>query len=103
MPHRFNHNHIIIREEHDIPNWILDESSRFTHKLARTFFLEPGVPCGWGKFIWFSSILLSKTLVLWKFFMGDFLHINIFNIKVCLYVLCVRFVESMRNLFSIYF
>jgi len=35
--------------------------------------------------------------------MGDFLHINIFIIKVCIYVLCVRSVKSMRNLFDIYF
>ena len=54
-------NHITVREEQDIPNWILDESSRFTLKSAMIFFLEPGVPCGWGKFIWFSSISPSKT------------------------------------------
>ena len=59
-------NHIMVKEEQDIPNWILDESGRFTLKSARTFFLEPGVPCGWGKFIWSSSIPPSKTLVLWK-------------------------------------
>jgi len=52
------------REEHDIPNWILDESGHFTLKSARTFFLEPGVPCDWGKFIWSSSIMPSKVLVL---------------------------------------
>jgi len=34
------------------------------------FFLEPGVPCGWDKFIWSSSIPPSKTLVLWKVFHG---------------------------------
>ena len=49
MPLFFNH--IMIREEQDIPNWILNESGRFTLKSARTFFLEPGVPGGWGKFI----------------------------------------------------
>ena len=32
-------NHIMVREEHDIPNWILDEFGRFTLKSARTFFL----------------------------------------------------------------
>ncbi|XP_068466565.1 uncharacterized protein [Phaseolus vulgaris] len=48
-----------------------DESGRFTLKLVRTFFLELGVPCGWGKFIWFSSISPSKTLVLWKKFHGQ--------------------------------
>ena len=42
MPHLFSH--IIVRVEHDNPNWILDESSRFTLKSARTWFLEPGVP-----------------------------------------------------------
>jgi len=62
MPHFFNH--IMVREEQDIPNWILDESSRFSLKSAETFFLEPRVPCGWGKFIWSSSIPPSKTLVL---------------------------------------
>jgi len=56
-------NHIMVREEQDIPNWILDESGRFALKSTRTFFLELGVPCGWGKFIWYSSIPPSKTLV----------------------------------------
>jgi len=37
------------------------------NRLGR-FFLEAGVSYGWGKFIWSSSILPSKTLVLWKFF-----------------------------------
>jgi len=68
MPHFFNH--IMVREEQDIPNWILDEFGCFTLKSARTFFLELGVPCGWGKFIWFSSISPSKTLVLKKVFHG---------------------------------
>jgi len=61
MPHFFNH--IMVREEQDIPNWILYESCCFTLKSARTFFLELEVPCGWGKFIWSSSIPPSKTLV----------------------------------------
>jgi len=38
-----------VRAEHDIPIGILDESGHFTLKLARTFFLKPKVPCGWGK------------------------------------------------------
>ena len=42
----------------------LDEFDHLTLKSGRTFFLEPRVPCGWGKFIWSSSILPSKTLVL---------------------------------------
>ena len=35
--------------------------------------------------------------------MGGFLRINIFKIKVCIYVLCVSFVKNMKNLFNIYF
>ena len=35
--------------------------------------------------------------------MDGFLQICIFIIKVCIYVLCVRFVKSTRNLFNIYF
>jgi len=36
-PHFFNH--IMVRERQDIPNWILDESSCFTLKSARTFLV----------------------------------------------------------------
>jgi len=57
-------NHIMVREEQDIPNLILDGSGYFTLKSAITFFLEPGVPCGWDNFIWFSYITPSNTLVL---------------------------------------
>ena len=53
-------NHIMVREEQDIPNWIPYESGCFTLKSARTFFLELGVPYGWGKFIWSSSNPPSK-------------------------------------------
>ena len=35
--------------------------------------------------------------------MGDFLQINIFSIKVCIYVICVRFVKNTMNLFNVYF
>jgi len=45
MPLFFNHN--MVREEQDIPNWILDEFGRFTLKSVRTFFLEPGVSYDW--------------------------------------------------------
>jgi len=38
MPNFFNH--IMVREEHDIPNWILDEFGPLTLKLARTFFFN---------------------------------------------------------------
>jgi len=68
MPHLFSH--IMVRAEQDIPNWILDESGRLTLKSPRTFLLDPGVYCGWGKFIWSSYISPSKTLVLWKNFHG---------------------------------
>jgi len=53
-------NHIMVREEKNIPNWIFDESGHFTLKSAKTFFLELGVPCGWGKFIW--SFQNSSTM-----------------------------------------
>jgi len=63
MPHYY-FKHTMVRDEQDISNWILDESGRLTLKSVRTFILEPGVPCGWGKFIWSSSIPASKTMVL---------------------------------------
>jgi len=56
--------HIMLSAEWDIPNWILDEFGCFTLKSAKTFFLDPGVPCGWGKFIWSSYLSPSKTFVL---------------------------------------
>jgi len=37
MPSFFNH--IMVREEQDIPNWILDESGRFTLKSTRIFLI----------------------------------------------------------------
>jgi len=37
MPPLFRH--IMVRVEQDIPNWILDDSGRFTLKSARTFSL----------------------------------------------------------------
>jgi len=46
---------------------------------------------------------LPKLYYSGKFFMDNFLQTNIFRIKVCIYVLCVRFVKNMRNLFNIYF
>jgi len=36
-------NHIMVREEQNISNWILDESGCFTLRSTRTFFLESGV------------------------------------------------------------
>ena len=54
----------MVRVEHDIGNWILDETGHFTLKSARTFFLDPRVSCGWSKFIWSSYLPPSKTFVL---------------------------------------
>jgi len=84
MPHFFNN--IMAREEQDLPNWVLDESGCFTLKSARTFFLEPGVPYGLGKFIWSSYILSSKTLVLSKVFHGwlpTYQHIQNKGFHIC--------------------
>ena len=101
MPHFFNH--IMIREEQDIPNWILNESGRFTLKSVRTFFLEPGVPGGWGKFIWSSSIPPSKTLVLWKNFHGRLRtdqHIQNKGLHICsMCSLCEKQEEYIQHLF----
>jgi len=46
---------------------------------------------------------LPKLLSFGKFFTSGFLHISIFKIKVCIFVLCVRFVKNTRILFNIYF
>ena len=46
---------------------------------------------------------LPKLLSFRKFFTDGFLQISVFKIKVCIFVLCVRFVKSTRNLFNIYF
>jgi len=101
IPHLFNH--IIIWEEQDIPNWILDESGRFTLKSAKTFFLEPRVPCGCGKFIWSSSIMPSKTVVLWKFFHGRLptdQHIQYKGLHICsMCMLCGKHEEYVQHLF----
>ena len=95
----------MVREEQNIPNWILDESSCFTLKSTRTFFLEPGVPSGWGKFIWSSSILSSKTLVLWKVFHGQLptdQHIQNKGLHICsMCTLCEKHGESIQHLLSL--
>ena len=101
MPHYFKH--ITVREEQDIPNWILDESGRFSLKSDKTFFLEPGVPCGWGKFIWSSSIPPSKTLILWKIFHGRLptdQHIHNKGLHICsMCTLCEKREKSIQHLF----
>jgi len=93
----------MVSEERDLPNWILDESGRFTPKLAKTFFLKPGVPCGWGKFIWSSYILPSKTLILWKVFHGWFpidQHIQNKGLHICsMCTRCEKHEESIQHLF----
>ena len=101
MPHLFSH--IMVRTEHDIPNWILDESGHFTLKSARTFFLKPGVPRGWGKFIWSSFIPPTKSLVLWKVFHGRLpidQHIQNKGLYICsMCTLCEKHEESIPHLF----
>ena len=71
-------------------------------KSARSFFLDLGDPCGWGKFIWSSSIPPSKTL-LWKVFhrrLPTDQHIQHRGLHICsMCTLC----EKHENLFSIYF
>ena len=52
------------------------------------FFLEPGVPYGWGKYIWSSSIHPSKTQVLWKVFYGWLptdQHIQNKGLHICMF------------------
>jgi len=101
MPHLFSH--IMVRTEHDIPNWILVEFGRFTLKSTRTFLLDPEVPYGWGKFIWSSYIPPSKTLVLWKVFQGRLptdQHIQNKGIHICsVCTLCEKHEESIQHLF----
>jgi len=101
MPHLFSH--IMVRADQDVPNWILDESGRFTLKSTMTFFLEPRVPCGWGKFIWSSDIPPSKTLVLWKVFHGRLptdQHIQNKGLHICsMCTLCEKHEESIHHLF----
>ena len=93
----------MVKEEQDIPNWILDKSGRFTLKSTMTFFLEPGVPCGWGKFIWSSSISPSKTIVLWKVFHGRLpmdQHIQNKGLHICsMCTLCEKHEKSIQHLF----
>jgi len=88
----------MVRAEQDILNWILVEYGRFTLKPARTFFLDPGVPCGWGKFIWTSYLLPSKTLVLWKVFnwrLPTDKHIQNKGLHICsMCTLCEKHEES---------
>ena len=95
--------HIMVGAEQDIPKWILDESGRLTLKSARTFFLDPGVSCGWGKFIWSSYILPSKTLVLWKVFHGRLptdQHIQNKGLYICsMCTLCEKHEDSIQHLF----
>jgi len=93
----------MVGAEQDIPKWILDESGRLTLKSARTFFLDPGVSCGWGKFIWSSYILPSKTLVLWKVFHGRLptdQHIQNKGLYICsMCTLCEKHEDSIQHLF----
>jgi len=101
MPHLFSH--IMVRVEQNIPNWILDESGHFILKSARTFFLDPGVSYGWGKFIWSSYLPPSKAFVLWKVFHGRFPtdhHIQNKGLHIfSMCTLCEKHEESIQHLF----
>jgi len=94
---------IIIRQEEDTPNWTLKDSGNFTLKSTRKFFMDPEVPCGWGKIIWSKYIPPSKTLVLWKLFHGwlptdqHIQHIGLHICSIC--TLCEKLEESIQHLF----
>jgi len=100
MPNLFSH--VMVMAEQDIPNWILDESGRFTLKSAMTFFWIQEFPVVGVNLFGLHIFRLRKLLSFGKFFMGSFLQINIFKIKVCIFVICVHFVKSTRNLFNTY-
>jgi len=72
-------------------------------KSARTFFLEPGVPYGWGKFIWSSDIPPSKTFVLCKVFHRRLpidQHIQNKGLHFCsMCTLCEKHEEFINHLF----
>jgi len=94
----------MVTEAQDIPNWILDEFGSFTLKSARTFFLEPGVSYGWGKFIWSSYIPHSKTLVLWKVVHGRLStdqHIQCKGLDIC--SMCTLYEKHKEFFQHIYF
>ena len=65
--------------------------------------MEPRVPCGWGKFLWFSSIPPSKTLVLWKAFHGRLptnQHIQNKGLHICfMCMLCEKHGKYIQHLF----
>jgi len=81
----------------------LNEFGRFTLKLARTFFLDPKAPYGWGKFIWSSYLPPSKTLVIWKVFHGQLptdQHIQNKGLHICsMCTFCEKHEESIQHLF----
>jgi len=100
IPHLFSH--IMVMAYQDFSNWILYESGRFTLKSARTFILEPGVPFGWGKFIWSLDIPPSRTLVLWKKFHGRLptdRHIQNKGLHICsMCTLCEKHEKCIHHL-----
>jgi len=69
----------------------------------RLFFLDPVVPCGWGKSIWSSYLPPSKTLVNWKVFHGRLptdQHIQNKCLHICfMCTLCGKREESIQHLF----
>ena len=51
----------------------------------------------------FHIFCLPKLLPFGNFFMGGFLHINIFKIKVCIFVICVRFMKNTESIQYLFF
>ena len=83
--------HIMIRQEHDTPNWFMEDSGQFTLKYVRKVFLNPGALCGWGKIIWCQYIL-------WKVFYGRLpidQHVQLKSLHMCsMCTLCKKQEES---------
>jgi len=69
----------------------------------RLFSRNQGFPVVGVNLFGIHIFRLPKLLSFEKFFMGGFLQINLFKIKIYIFVLCVRFAKSTMNLFNIYF
>ena len=101
MPHFFNHT--MVREEQIfLIGFQISLVISLLNRLGLFSWKQEFPVVGLNSF-GLHLFRLPKLQYSGRFFMDDFLQINIFRIKVCIYVLCVRFVKSMRNLFSIYY
>jgi len=89
-------NHIMVREEQNISNWILDESGRFTLRSTRTFFLEPGVHLVFIYFVFQNSCTLESFS--WETSTDQ--HIQNKGLHICsMCTLCEKHEESIQHLF----